>query len=237
MRQIDILWKLQEIESNIYNQNISIKEVMNSKSINQQIDTHKTIKKELLNNNEQIDTLRSELQKLENDLKEMEFRGEELRKKLYDGKINDLKQLGIMLKEQEKTEKKTADANRLLEEKMLELENYEKASETLKTNEKEKDTSIRLLVKGRKSSIVLSEETLNKLTKERESLCMLLTKENYEIYSYIKARKPNPVAIIESNICGGCHMDLPIMTLSKMNRQEIVTCNNCGRLLYNKSQG
>lgn len=235
MRQIDILWKLQEIENDIQNHNACIKEVMNSKSINHEIDGHKIIKKELVNSADQINTLKLELQKLENDLIDMEHRAKELKKKLYDGKINDLKQLGSMLKEQEKIEKKSLEVNKEFEEKMIELENYEKAWEILKTDEKEKDTSIRLLVKNRKHSMVNSEEALDKLSKERDRLSKLLAKENHEIYSYTKARKSNPVSVIESNICGGCHMDLPIITLSKMNRQEIVTCNNCGRILYNKS--
>jgi predicted nucleic acid-binding Zn-ribbon protein len=38
---------------------------------------------------------------------------------------------------------------------------------------------------------------------------------------------------IERGMCGGCHMKLPIqVVLSCRAQQEIVSCPNCGRILY-----
>ena len=234
MRQIDILWKLQEIENNLENEKKNLKELINTKPINQKIEMHKALKKDLSDYKELIEAVKEELHKLEKDLQEAEYKGEELKKKLYSGKFNELKQLGIMLKEQEKIEKKNIDINKEIEGKMEQLENFEKEIEAFLEKEIDLDKQIRRMVRTRKDSKLQCESKFNELSEEREKLLKLINKENLEIYTYIKSKKNNPIATIDSNICKGCHMDLPIMTLSKLNRHEIVTCNNCGRILYHQ---
>lgn len=53
---------------------------------------------------------------------------------------------------------------------------------------------------------------------------------------YIRLRKQRgatTVVGIDRGICGGCHMKLPMqIVLSCQAQQEIVTCPNCGRILY-----
>jgi predicted nucleic acid-binding Zn-ribbon protein len=53
---------------------------------------------------------------------------------------------------------------------------------------------------------------------------------------YIRLRKgkgANTVVGIDRGICGGCHMKLPMqVVLSCQAQQELVTCPNCGRILY-----
>lgn len=53
---------------------------------------------------------------------------------------------------------------------------------------------------------------------------------------YVRLRKgkgANTVVGIDRGICGGCHMKLPMqVVLSCQAQQEIVTCPNCGRILY-----
>lgn len=48
-----------------------------------------------------------------------------------------------------------------------------------------------------------------------------------------KAKGANTVVGIDRGICGGCHMKLPMqVVLSCQAAQELVTCPNCGRILY-----
>ena len=48
-----------------------------------------------------------------------------------------------------------------------------------------------------------------------------------------KSKGENVVVGVEHSVCGGCHMKLPtqIITLCR-GRSELVTCPNCGRILY-----
>jgi uncharacterized protein len=53
---------------------------------------------------------------------------------------------------------------------------------------------------------------------------------------YVRLRRgkgANTVVGIDRGICGGCHMKLPMqVVLSCQAQQELVTCPNCGRILY-----
>lgn len=53
-------------------------------------------------------------------------------------------------------------------------------------------------------------------------------------YQRLRRQKPsNTVVGIEHSVCGGCHMKLPThVVLSCQAQQEVVSCPNCGRILY-----
>jgi uncharacterized protein len=49
----------------------------------------------------------------------------------------------------------------------------------------------------------------------------------------LKSKGENVVVGIERGVCGGCHMRVPPQLLvSCQARKELVTCSNCGRILY-----
>jgi hypothetical protein len=53
-------------------------------------------------------------------------------------------------------------------------------------------------------------------------------------YERLRKSKGEKVVVgVAHGVCGGCHMRLPAQILvSCQAEQEIVTCPNCGRLLY-----
>ena len=49
----------------------------------------------------------------------------------------------------------------------------------------------------------------------------------------LKSKGGNVVVGVEHGVCGGCHMKLPTaIIVACQGQQEIVTCINCGRILY-----
>lgn len=49
----------------------------------------------------------------------------------------------------------------------------------------------------------------------------------------LKSKGDNIVVGVEHSACGGCHMKLPAQAVSNCRaQQELVTCPNCGRILY-----
>ncbi|HLP78343.1 MAG TPA: C4-type zinc ribbon domain-containing protein [Candidatus Paceibacterota bacterium] len=49
----------------------------------------------------------------------------------------------------------------------------------------------------------------------------------------LKSKGDNVVVGVQHGVCGGCHMRLPTQIIvSCQGQQEIVTCTNCGRILY-----
>ena len=54
-------------------------------------------------------------------------------------------------------------------------------------------------------------------------------------YKRIKGFRPNPVAILSENRCGGCNMQLPSgVAAAVMSSDKPVECENCGRILILK---
>ncbi|MCE9615606.1 MAG: hypothetical protein K8T26_15160 [Lentisphaerae bacterium] len=55
------------------------------------------------------------------------------------------------------------------------------------------------------------------------------------LYQRVFSRKDNALVPIEGGVCGGCHLQLPPYVVHEMKKQgTLVTCNFCGRLLYER---
>ncbi len=51
-------------------------------------------------------------------------------------------------------------------------------------------------------------------------------------YDKLRARFPNPVAYVNGQTCGGCHLRLSEATLLRLHEgREVVTCEHCSRFL------
>ncbi|HZV33343.1 MAG TPA: C4-type zinc ribbon domain-containing protein [Verrucomicrobiae bacterium] len=49
----------------------------------------------------------------------------------------------------------------------------------------------------------------------------------------LKNKGSNVVVGVQHGVCGGCHMKVPAqLIVSAQAQQEIITCSNCGRILY-----
>ena len=49
----------------------------------------------------------------------------------------------------------------------------------------------------------------------------------------LKSKGDSAIVGVNHGVCGGCHMKLPAQVLiTSQGQQEIVTCTNCGRILY-----
>lgn len=53
-------------------------------------------------------------------------------------------------------------------------------------------------------------------------------------YKEIKQHIQPPMSKLINDQCSGCFMSLPSATLSRVKGNEIVICDNCGRILYNE---
>lgn len=53
--------------------------------------------------------------------------------------------------------------------------------------------------------------------------------------SYLKRRRENvfPVIVpIKGNSCGGCHVELPYVSIAKLNDEGVLVCEHCRRIIY-----
>jgi uncharacterized protein len=75
---------------------------------------------------------------------------------------------------------------------------------------------------------------LAELTQNREELSTAVddtARSRYE--RLVRSKGENVVVGVQHGVCGGCHMRLPPQLLVQCQaQQELVTCSNCGRILY-----
>lgn len=99
-------------------------------------------------------------------------------------------------------------------------------------------TAAKKLVDGKLAELATREAALSKelaeLDSDREELASAvdeITRSRYE--RLLKQKGQNVVVGITHSSCGGCHMKLQRqVVVSCQAEQEIVTCPNCGRILY-----
>jgi len=70
------------------------------------------------------------------------------------------------------------------------------------------------------------------LEKKRQVILTEVDKATLTAYENIKSRKGQAVVRIEQGRCLGCRVSLSISELQRAKGMSIVTCSNCGRILY-----
>jgi uncharacterized protein len=96
----------------------------------------------------------------------------------------------------------------------------------------------RKLMEEQRAQLGAREENLKKelveLTANREELANAVDEGARARYERLVKNKGESVVVgVQHGVCGGCHMRLPAQVLVTCQaQQELVTCTNCGRILY-----
>jgi hypothetical protein len=97
---------------------------------------------------------------------------------------------------------------------------------------------IKKLAEGQIAQLNQREENLKKelaeLQRGRAELAAAVDQTVCQRYERLfKSKGENVVVGVHHGVCGGCHMKLPAQILVMCQaQQEIVSCTNCGRILY-----
>ena len=125
-----------------------------------------------------------------------------------------------------------------LEDQQLELmEQAERAQKDVAAATQQ-TTEAKKTIDARLSDIAARETNLKKeladLETNREELATAVDESTRSRYDrLLKHKGSNVVVGIQHGVCGGCHMQLSRSTIVTCQaEQEIVTCTNCGRILY-----
>lgn len=130
------------------------------------------------------------------------------------------------------------DVIRKLEDQQLEL--MEQAEQAAKALTQAKQTAVNAKkdieeqIKMLDDREQVSKGQLAELQSNRDDLAAAVEEGTLNRYERLFKSKGGRVVVgIEHGVCGGCHMKLPVQALvSCQSQQEIVSCINCGRLLY-----
>lgn len=125
-----------------------------------------------------------------------------------------------------------------LEDQQLEIMEKADTAQREVTAAQQAANEAKKLVESLLSDLSLREkkltEQLQELEGHREELVAPVEEGLLHRYErLLKNKGENVVVGIEHGVCGGCHMKLPVqITVSCRANQEIVSCPNCGRILY-----
>lgn len=125
-----------------------------------------------------------------------------------------------------------------LEDQQIELmEQMEAAQKQVGAAQKDADEA-KKLADGQMKDLAAREENLKKELTEMEGsrggLTSGLDESVFGKYMRLQKQKGENVVVgIQHGVCGGCHMKFPMqVVLACQQGQELVTCPNCGRILY-----
>jgi predicted nucleic acid-binding Zn-ribbon protein len=125
-----------------------------------------------------------------------------------------------------------------IEDQELELMEKAEAAQKEVARRNQGAAEVRKLAEDQIAELGTRENTLKKelaeLEVNREELATAVgdsARSRYE--RLIKNKGENVVVGVQHGVCGGCHMRIPPQLLvSCQAQQELVTCSNCGRILY-----
>ncbi|MGI6113305.1 MAG: zinc ribbon domain-containing protein [Mahellales bacterium] len=156
--------------------------------------------------------------------------------KLYSGDVKSAKQLEQLRKNAEEYREKV----KAKEERLLKLdEEIDKLNTTL-ADLRVKSTKARKEYKELKSAydaeLEIIKSSLDNAKKQKTELESRLDADLLKKYKNLRKDKQTVIAELIGDKCSGCNMSLPSMVAKQVkDGEKIVECENCGRILFIKS--
>ncbi len=125
-----------------------------------------------------------------------------------------------------------------LEDQQLELMEQAESAQKQVSLANQAAQEAKKVVDGQVADLTAREQNLKKelaeLETNRQQLLLAVDESARSRYERLLKNKGTTVVVgVEHGVCGGCHMKLPAQILvSCRAQQELVTCINCGRILY-----
>jgi len=125
-----------------------------------------------------------------------------------------------------------------IEDQEIELMEQAEAGQKKVAQSTQAATEAKRLVEDQTAALNAREQNLKKelaeLVANREELASAVDDTARGRYDrLVKNKGENVVVGIQHGVCGGCHMKVPPQILvSCQAQQELITCSNCGRILY-----
>jgi predicted nucleic acid-binding Zn-ribbon protein len=187
----------------------------------------------------QLESAKTRVRQIESDRKRLEL-DVEAKKTLIEKYAN--QQLQTRKNEEYKAlaheiEMCKADITKIEDQEIELMEKAEKALKDVAQFTREFDSAKKLAddlivqLSGREESLKKDLAELQSNRAELASAVDLGVLGRYE--RLVKSKGENVVVGVQHGVCGGCHMKLPAQILvACQGNQEVVSCTNCGRILY-----
>ncbi len=181
---------------------------------------------------EREQALRKERRALEREIEEGEERLKRGQRRLLEVKTN--QEYKAMLKELEHI----GDANRVNEDRVLELMEQISAAEKELASLEEAFSERELEIKARMVELERARSRFEveaaRLEKRRSEVVASLSPELVSKYDFIRSRRNGQAVVpVRDAVCQACHMDIPLQRFNELRRSdELMTCPSCSRIIF-----
>lgn len=191
-----------------------------------------SLKSEIDNLNLKLEQLNKEINRLNLILKNSYYNKEDIETKLYNGSVTDLKQLEYLDEELEKHKKEIEDIENLVILNMEELDLTVNKLDAIKIRIEELEKTIGNIINENSIKKFEINEEIENIIDNRKEVIKLLDNDLIDLYEEIRVSKIDFIVKVEGDRCSGCNVILPLSFLDNLNRNIIVRCENCNRMLY-----
>ncbi len=233
MSQLELIWEL-ENHYNLLDNHIENLDILD-RNLNL-----KKLEEEYSKNEQGIHTLKAKIKENKKELNEgirflniCDFKVKEIDTNLYDGKINDIKQINYLISEKDKLKRQIEDvetkALTLMEENDYLEKEYLSSLDKLGriTND---------INEIKKSNDFMKKDLKNKIENEKVEIKRCedkIDKNLLDRYQILKKNKKNGIVKVRNYVCGGCNMMVSTHIREKLQqKKEVVFCEYCNRILY-----
>ena len=222
-KNLEQLIQLSNFDKNI--DGFSPKIAVIQKELNDKQNEIAEVQKEVEESNKEIEDLADEIEKTDNHIKDLNSQLKAGSKK--HSAIKTEKELKSLQLEEELTKDQLSSAND-------EIERLENLMENKKSNQNELLDKEKTLKDEFENIQKNTEDELEKFYLEKDKLVKKMDQKIISFYEKIRKWAGNTaVAKVKKQACYGCFMHINDKTYSNVIRSdEIVTCPNCGRILY-----
>jgi uncharacterized protein len=233
MNMMSNLLALQELDNKIIECNRVLKGDAHISLLKKLKGDFESLKENFNDKSEMLESVRQDLINLENRIglekKKLKQNEDELQKAAY----SDYKQIENLYNKGETTKK---ELKKLEEDSIVLIDTKEKLS----CEKEAKRVELFRLKENfyRHKGIFNDESTRSKDELERLRRCadhirMVLPERVLQLYKSLTDKKGNAVAKLEGGMCSACRMRVSALTIDSVHKkQEVVCCNNCGRILF-----
>ncbi|MFN2141473.1 MAG: zinc ribbon domain-containing protein [Candidatus Promineifilaceae bacterium] len=229
MSQVQLLYRLQQYDSEITQKKQRLAEVVQLQRETQEL---LAARKRLQNASDEVTKWTTTQTDLNLELGTVNEEARRSDKRLYSGKVTNTKELEDLQLKVESLgrrrgvlEDEVLDAMIMLEDAQEELSSADSDLQQILAKWQDSQASLR----AEQNELAMD---LHELIEERQKQANRIDAKAYAEYESIRARK-NGLAVVPfiNNACMGCHVTVSANIALRVERGERVTCNGCGRIL------
>lgn len=173
------------------------------------------------------------IRQAERSCQETESRLKDMQKRLYSDAIRSAKEASAL---QTEIEQLRQQKNSLEDEAlglMLELDEMREELAAISAETQKRMAEHAATLQEADEQEAALHQQLAQLRVEREELTAAIPSKNLALYEQLRrTRGGRAVAQVQNNTCGGCHLEVAFLTRKAALGDNLVCCENCGRILH-----